>query len=280
MSFIRLERNSYYLVKGLLTGTESVFAPCPLSILEGTIDGIVLVDNHEQPKCAAVLSTDLIGGRLIGDALDSEFNEGFIAMMKEHFLSKNDLSDNFRLFWSSVSETWDELIFRIFGYRVFRISRTQFQFDRDIFEALAPVETPQEGIQRIDAVTIQLHESLRREIEGLWGSSENYLQHDVGWIAVSSDGRVMGRCNAAFVGGGLAELAIQVNKGIRGQGIGFQLARNFIRDCLNRDVTPNWTCDTQNLPSFRMAQKLGFKEDGHYNLFASVYTPMFHEPSR
>jgi RimJ/RimL family protein N-acetyltransferase len=278
MSFVRIESDRYHLVEGLLKGSESVFTPCPLSILEGTIDGIVFVDNQDQPKCAAVLSTDFIGGRLIGDALNGEFNEGFIAMMKEHILSKNG-SSNFRLFWSAASETWDELIFRIFGYNVFRISRTQFQFDKDIFEALAPVET-HPNVHRIDAATINSHESLRREIEGLWGSAENYLQHGVGWVAISSEGRVMGRCNAAFVGGGSAELAIQVNKGVRGQGIGFQLARNFIRDCLDRGVTPNWTCDTQNVPSFKMAQKLGFQADANYNLFASVYTPMFHESSR
>lgn len=278
MSFVRIESDRYHLVEGLLKGSESVFTPCPLSILEGTIDGIVFVDNQDQPKCAAVLSTDFIGGRLIGDALNGEFNEGFIAMMKEHILSKNG-SSNFRLFWSAASETWDELIFRIFGYNVFRISRTQFQFDKDIFEALAPEET-HPNVHRIDAATINSHESLRREIEGLWGSAENYLQHGVGWVAISSEGRVMGRCNAAFVGGGSAELAIQVNKGVRGQGIGFQLARNFIRDCLDRGVTPNWTCDTQNVPSFKMAQKLGFQADANYNFFASVYTPMFHESSR
>lgn len=279
MSFIRIERDHYHVVKRLLTGVESVFTPCPLSILEGTIDGIVFVDNQDQPQCAAVMSIDFIGGRLIGDAVDKEFNDGFIATMKEHFLSKNGLYNHFRLFWSTASETWDELIFRIFGYKAFRISRTQFKFDQHVFESQGPVER-HDGMYRIDAAMLQSHESLRREIEGLWGNTENYLQHDVGWIALSSDGGVMGRCNAAFLGDGLAELAIQVSKSVRGQGIGFQLARNFIQDCLGRGVIPNWTCDTQNVPSFRMAQKLGFREDRNYNLFASVYTPMFHEPSK
>ncbi|MGG1556059.1 GNAT family N-acetyltransferase [Paenibacillus ferrarius] len=278
MSFVRIERDQYHVVKGLISGGESVFTPCPLSILEGTIDGIVFVDNQDHPRCAAVMSSDFIGGRLIGHAVDKEFNEGFIDTMKEHFIS-NVSSSNFRLFWSTASETWDELIFRVFGYKVFRISRTQFKFDRHAFESLGPVETDKDMF-RIDAAMLQSHESLRREIRGLWGSTENYLQHDVGWISMSSDGSVRGRCNAAFLGGGLAEVAIQVNKSVRGQGLGFQLARNFIRDCLNRGVIPNWTCDTQNVPSFRMAQKLGFNEDRKYNLFCSVYTPMFHEPSR
>lgn len=278
MSFIRIEKDQYHVVKGLFSGMESVFTPYPLSILEETIDGIVFVDNQDHPQCAAVMSSDLIGGRLIGHAVDKEFIEGFIATMKEHFFS-NGSSSNFSLFWSTASETWDELIFRIFGYKVFRISRTQFKFDRHVFETLGPVETSKDMF-RIDAAMLQSHEPLRREIQGFWGSTENYLQHDVGWIALSSDGSVLGLCHAAFLGGGLAELSIQVNKSARGQGLGFQLARNFIRDCLNRGVIPNWTCDTQNVPSIRMAHKLGFKEDRTYNMFCSVYTPMFHEPSR
>jgi RimJ/RimL family protein N-acetyltransferase len=279
MSFIRIEREQYHVVRQLLSGSDSVFTPCPLSILEGIVDGIVFVDNQDHPHCAAVLSTDFIGGRLIGQALDTEFCNGFVSMMKEHFFSMNETSSDFRLFWSTASETWDDLIFRIFGYKVFRINRTQFRFDRDVFESLGPAKK-MEAMHRIDSEIIQSNAPLRRELEGLWGSIENYLLHDVGWISLSSDGKLMGRCNAAFLGGGLAEISIQVNKSARGSGLGFQLARNFIQDCLDRGVIPNWTCDTQNVPSFRLAQKLGFEEDSSYHLFASMYTPMFHEPSR
>lgn len=258
MSFIRIERDQYHVVKGLLSGAESAFTPFPLSILEETIDGIVYVDNQDHPQCAAVMSSDFIVGRLIGHAVNKAFNEGFIATMKDHFFV-NGTANDFKLFWSTASESWDEIIFRVFGYNVFCISRTQFEFDRHVFESYEP---------------------LRREIEFLWGSIEKYLQHDVGWVAFSSDGQGIGLCHAAFIGGGLAELSIHVNKSARGQNFGFQLARNFIGDCLNRGVIPNWTCDTQNVPSFRMAQKLGFKENKKYNLFSSIYTPILHEPSR
>ncbi|MFF2016190.1 GNAT family N-acetyltransferase [Paenibacillus sp. NPDC058177] len=278
MSFIRIERDQYHVVKGLLSGEESAFTPFPLSILEETIDGIVYVDNQDHPQCAAVMSSDFIGGRLIGHAVNKAFNEGFISTMKDHFFVNGSAND-FRLFWSTASESWDEIIFRVFGYRVFCISRTQFEFDRHVFESLGLVGND-EGMFRMDAAMLQSYEPLRREIEGLWGSIEKYLQHDVGWVAFSSDGQGIGLCHAAFIGGGLAELSIHVNESARGQGFGFQLARNFIGDCLNRGVIPNWTCDTQNVPSFRMAQKLGFKENKKYNLFSSIYTPILHEPSR
>lgn len=162
---------------------------------------------------------------------------------------------------------------------MFRINRTQFRFDRQQFESLDPIKLS-EGIIRIDKALIESHESLRKEVIGMWGDIENYLRHDVGWIALAPNGTILGRCHAAFVGGKSAELSIEVNKSTRGQGVGYQLARQFIQSCLDRDVTPYWSCDTQNVPSYQLAEKLGFQRDRNYSLFTTVYTPMRHEPAR
>lgn len=281
MPFIRLRPEFYSMVKPLLTVAESAFAPASMSILEGTIDGQVFVNHPTLPTCASVMSKDFVGGRLIGLATDHEFNQGFVSLMTQHISSK-DGSDH-RLFWSTVSETWDDVIFRIFGYRVFRIDRTQFQFNRRAFERLElaePLTTSSATVNRINPDLIARHDSLRKEIEGLWGTADNFLKHGLGWVAISSDNRIVGRCNSAFVGGGAAEVAIWADKAVRGSGIGLHLAQKFIQDCLDNNLVPNWTCDTLNTASSNLAYKLGFTSAQPYFIFTSIYFPMFHEPSR
>ena len=114
VAFIQLNSELYPVVSKMLTGLESSFAPSPLSILEGTIDGKVFVNRAHVPTCAAVMSNNLVGGRLIGRADDLEFNRDFVSLMSQRFSS--DQGAEHRLYWSTVSETWDEVVFRIFGY--------------------------------------------------------------------------------------------------------------------------------------------------------------------
>lgn len=279
MAFIQLERERYDSVKKLFVGKETAFRPSAFFILEGVVDGVVYVDDRTQPKCAAMMSRDYVGGRLVGDASDAVFNEGFVSTMREHFQAARDNGKDLNLFWSAVSETWEALIFRIFGYRIFRIDRTQFEFDRNRYEDLGAVD-PDASFRRIDAEVIASNASLKGEIEGLWGSVENYLAHSLGWVYLSQDGDVAGRCHAAFVGGQLAEVAIRVDSTHRDAHVGYRLAKLFIDDCLDRDLMPNWTCDTLNTASYRLAEKLGFEAATSYYLYTSLYTPLLHASRR
>lgn len=282
VAFIQLNSELYPLVSKMLTGLESSFSPSPLSILEQTIDGRVFVNREDNPTCAAVMSTNLVGGRLIGHADDPSFNHAFIAYMLQHWSGKGARHP---IFWSTVSETWDEVVFRIFGYRALRIDRTQFRFNERTFKALGVKPIPEDAhviLQRIDSNILAQHDALRRELEGLWGSSDQFLKFGGGWIAISEENQIVGRCNSAFVGGESSELAIWIDKSFRGKGLAGSLCQHFIADCLNRGIVPNWTCDTSNTASYDLAKKMGFEPLQTYFLFisASTYTPMYHEPAR
>ncbi|GEO27533.1 hypothetical protein AAC03nite_33180 [Alicyclobacillus acidoterrestris] len=99
----------------ITSGSESVFTPYPLSVLEGIIDGVVFVDRVDSPQCAAVMSSNFVGARLIGDAADETFNAEFVDTMKEHFFAGDLSSRKIHLFWSAASDSRDALIFNIFS---------------------------------------------------------------------------------------------------------------------------------------------------------------------
>lgn len=280
MPFLHLTAESYSVVCTLLTGPESSFSPSPLSILEGTIEGDVFANSADEPTCAAVMSKNLVGGRLVGLADDESFNQGFVSFMKGRLSSAGA---GYPVFWSGVSDTWDEVVFRIFGYRVFRIDRTQFQFNNRAFEVLAPLPPPSGRsltIRRIDERLLDEHVELRNQLAGLWGSVANFLKLGGGWVAISEDDSIVGRCNAAFFGGNSSEVAIWTDKSFRGMGLASHLCQKFIEDCLERKVIPNWTCDTLNKASYNMAVKLGFEPAQSYSMYTSTYAPMDHEPAR
>jgi len=282
MAFVEANRELYPLVGMMLKGLESSFSPSSLSILEGTIEGRVFVNHEHNPTCAAVMSTNLVGGRLIGDASDPQFNSSFVSLMHQHW---SDSGEKHPIFWSTVSETWDEVVFRIFGYRALRIDRTQFRFNRSAFEALAVRPIPEDAqivLRSIDNDILAEQDALRRELEGIWGSSDQFLKFGSGWVAISEENRIVGRCNSSFVGGGSSELSIWVEKSFRGMGLAAMLCHSYIADCLHRNVVPNWTCDTSNTASYDLAKKMGFAPLQTYSLFisASTYMPTYHEPAR
>ncbi|WP_067619474.1 GNAT family N-acetyltransferase [Alicyclobacillus acidiphilus] len=283
MAFVRLTSDKYSSVKSLLMGEEAVFLPSPLSILEGSIDGVVFVDHADNPSCAAIMSPNLIGGRLVGAATEPAFVNGFVETMRQRFTSEHGTVKAPFVFYSTVSETWDSALFEVFGYRIFRTDRTQFRFHRDAFERLPVGQVADEVnvcVRRIDPDVTSAFPELTRNIEGLWGSVERFLHYGCGWVAISEDGRFVGKCYSAFVGGGSAELGIDVDKSLRGSGVGFCLAQRFIQDCLKMDITPNWTCDTLNKASVNLAKKLGFEYERPYYLFTAPFANAYHEPGR
>lgn len=282
MSFIQLNPSEYQQALPLIQDDEQVFLPYALSILEGIIPGSVFVDDRYAPTCTAVIlqnSRNVIA-RLLGNPSNHLFNTGLVEyVQREINLLEDTTGKNLNI--STTTKAWENVIYHAVGYRVLRCLRTKFQFDAADFEhRMSDLAAPDLNglyIRRIDKDLIGSNEQLTQYTETVWNGAENYLKHGGGWVALESN-RMRGFCDALFVGGRQAELNISVGKSLRGRGIGSYLAIQFIRDCLDKGLVPNWTCDSDNVASYHMAQKLGFTPmRGYYDYrtqnFAKDYEP-------
>jgi GNAT superfamily N-acetyltransferase len=76
-----------------------------------------------------------------------------------------------------------------------------------------------------------------------------------------------GICYAAAITDLYAEVDIFVNDNARRKGIAEKLVKKFISECINNKIKPVWDCYTNNLPSVRLADKIGFNKLFVYNYY-------------
>ncbi|MFI4956630.1 MAG: GNAT family N-acetyltransferase [Gammaproteobacteria bacterium] len=98
----------------------------------------------------------------------------------------------------------------------------------------------------------------------LYGSEENFLQHGLGY-ALCHGTRVVSEAYAS-IGGGFAELAVTTHPNFQSRGYATHVSSHLIRDCLNANITPQWSCNVNNTASLNTALKLGF-EISDYHTF-------------
>lgn len=105
--------------------------------------------------------------------------------------------------------------------------------------------------------------SWRDFISLLYGSSELFLHNGFG-VALTDNELVIGEAYAACIGNGFCEVGIVTHPDYRGQGIATQVAAALIKQCLDRQLIPMWSCDSENPASLKVALKLGFVVKRYY----------------
>ncbi|MDT8899744.1 GNAT family N-acetyltransferase [Anaeroselena agilis] len=102
-----------------------------------------------------------------------------------------------------------------------------------------------------------------------WDSVEDFIACGVGVGAFDGDDCI-GVCYSASLADGVAEVDIFVDERYRNGGIGKRLVQAFIGQCRLRNVTPNWDCYTNNIPSLSLADATGFSSRYIYP-FLTIY---------
>ncbi|MEW6755533.1 MAG: GNAT family N-acetyltransferase [Candidatus Latescibacterota bacterium] len=127
----------------------------------------------------------------------------------------------------------------------------------------APVASPPCGVDlvpvngRLLAGGQANADAVAAEVRWMWPSLERYLGH--GWgVAAVAHGEVVGWCTAEFVGPERCSVCLETVEKRRRQGIGTGAGSRLVALSLARGRTPCWECDAANLPSLRLAARLGF----------------------
>jgi RimJ/RimL family protein N-acetyltransferase len=99
---------------------------------------------------------------------------------------------------------------------------------------------------------------VREEIEGMWPSLEDFYQHGFGAAALV-DQRIVSACTAEFMSERHCGIGIATHHDYRQKGLASLCATNFLHQALAKINQPYWECNSRNLPSLRLAEKLGFR---------------------
>lgn len=118
---------------------------------------------------------------------------------------------------------------------------------------------------------------VQAEIAWMWpGAREaalsRFLANGFGSAAVVGQ-RIVCWCTAEYVSAERCGTGIETEADYRRQGIATATAAHFVAAALQRGLTPYWECDSENLPSVRIATRLGFQEEEAATLWVGLFPP-------
>jgi RimJ/RimL family protein N-acetyltransferase len=99
-------------------------------------------------------------------------------------------------------------------------------------------------------------EHIRAEIQWMWPSEERFYQ-GFGWAA-AVDSQLVCWCTAEYLSADRCGIGITTVPAFERRGIATATAGQFVREALQRGLTPYWECRADNIGSNRVAEKLGF----------------------
>ncbi|WP_083677804.1 GNAT family N-acetyltransferase [Paenibacillus sp. FSL R7-0337] len=228
------------------------------SVLDRYIDGDIIID-----KSSALIGISSGIYTVVGD----ETNDDFASRLLHEFKHRERLDQRFTLF--SSSEGWDRRINELLGAKLQRLQRYSFTFNEQRF-----LQSGRAGMQEGFRLNRINEESLEGDrefdaayIRKYWGSLERFADKGFGFFVTERE-VIAGECVSIFSSEQYAEIDILTNPLYRGRGMAGCVAKAFILECLERQITPRWDCDLHNIASIRLAQKLNFTAPETYSLYA------------
>lgn len=227
-------------------------SPVLWAVLKGRHAGRAVVDDVRRPS-QCVLRTDAVltfSSRQIGQP----FLNGAIA----HFRKTGDVW----LVWPTTGPT------RLVAPAGGRVTQRLEFFDCDAdSQVLADLRRRLPDGCEIRPIDRQLLERCewRSDIEFFCGSVDNFLVNGIGLVMMQGD-EIIVEAYASSLGETLAEIGALTREAHRGHGYAPITCAYLIQVCAQRGYGAYWSCDAENEASIRVAQKLGFRREGAYQI--------------
>lgn len=260
-----LNNSDYNKVKPLLDKVDMspTFA---YAVIDGKVSGSIYVDDTEH------LNSVFIGTRsgiyfIVGSAKNEEFNQFF-----QDYFYENKKGNHARFTLFSSSKDWDVVIGTRLMNELNHLRRKSFTFDANSFPNTNIQLSEKYVLRKIDKQIVEVSPEYGPfYYKEYWDSVSNFLKHGIGYC-ILYQGDVACECKSIYVGGNRAEIDIQTEKDHRGKGLAFAIAHVFIKKCLKNKITPKWDCDSDNLASQKLAEKLGFQASRAYSIYSKRKT--------
>ena len=113
-------------------------------------------------------------------------------------------------------------------------------------------------------------EPIRAEIQGMWPSEDRFYAQGLGWAAATAS-QLVCWCTAEYLSATRCGIGIATVPAFERRGIATATAGQFVRDALQRGLTPYWECRADNIGSVRVAEKLGFMLIANERYWAGMF---------
>ncbi|NIV33567.1 MAG: GNAT family N-acetyltransferase [Anaerolineae bacterium] len=252
--------------------------PMMHAVIEGRLRGRVFVDNTTSPV-AAFVWTGTECAYLAGGKESSRFRQALYELVVEEIIPSAQASDREYLSLFSFPESYAAELERLFGPHLpLKTPLSTFAFDEDTFYRRRREPGGSLGsaleLKRIGSAELADPQNayLSGEIETYWDTTERFEDEGCGYCALDGDSLV-GWCYVQAYGHGSQTIDIWTAPSHRRRGLGTLVGAAVIERSLAEGYKPFWICDKANMPSRKLAERLGFHHTGDIDLVDIPFEP-------
>jgi hypothetical protein len=249
------------------------------SVLEGTTQAGVYLDNLDRPRAALAL----VGQRfyLAGEAGDRRFNEALGQLLHETIFPQGLKSGEEMFVLYYAPESWAEPLGQILGERHPIDAPRRYYATRELtshsrkqdWRAKLPEGFELQVVDRSLLAKTQLknHERLVEEVCSERASVEDFLGKSFGVCVVQGD-ELVGWCLSEYNTGQRCEVGIEMMEPYRRRGLGTAAAAALIEKAVLKGIRHvGWHCYASNAGSVGTALKAGLHKKCDYPVFLCWY---------
>lgn len=261
-----LAKSEYIKVKGLIKNTpiNTLFAE---AVIEQKINGKIFVDNTDKPQTCYIIHPYCMT-LLLGNSENGEFNKCF----KDYALNSNNIRKT-NEWMQAFPNSWDNVLPELFGNKLIKSSentrheykglielntRVNFEFsEKDFLRFKTPVIDNDIKIIRTDRQVF-------REMPGsvvpsyFWETEDDFLNNGVGFSLFYKN-KLASTAYSSCINKTQLELGIETVPEFRNNGFAKYVCQALIEYCIENNYEPIWACRLENIGSYKLAQKVGFK---------------------
>lgn len=240
------------------------------SVLDGHTPGWVYADDVEAPRTAWVWNR-MDAMLVAGDAADNEAATALSAVIRDLAVPDARLRgiDELSLFYDGAE--WEaqaraivcpwkpEMAWR----RVHRFDRPSVDWRNSVPPGaqILPIDEGLLGDERLENVR-----AVQGWVLSFWPSYADFVATGFGY-ALEVGERIASWCLTVYASGDRRELGLATVPEQRGHGFATLAAAATVDHAVSHGITPEWHCWDDNLPSIRVAEKVGFVDPDGYSVW-------------
>ncbi len=240
-----------------LTDEIKVERVYPLSMLEGTQEGEIFVDDVERPTVA--LLWHYCGfANIAGD-----YNESFIKEVLDRMQAPTESHSRRLALQTEEDDSLQDILLK--APWVAKHERYVFTF------AGEKNEISHAGKARPEPITSDNYELMRGRIVPTfsWQSKDTFMKNGFGYFLIE-DGQMAACAFSSGISREYVDIGVEAAEDYRGKGYGRIVAAAMVEETLRRGKTPVWGCDIRNEASMRLACSVGFEIVGTHPWYSRM----------
>lgn len=245
----------------------------PASILDGLQTGRILVDNTIVPQAAIFWHYCGIA-YVTGKTENPDFIQTLYKLLDRTYETNQR---NFYLIVAKEAHNWIPLLdsFHENNHDIQKRERNSFIFNQQSFQKnilQTNVTVLPDGFSYFEIQPNHLSLLSGRVIPNYsWDNYNDFFQFGKGFgIYDVTNNRIVSTSFSSGIGDGKIDIGIETQPDYRRMGFATLAAARMIKYSLEKDMLPDWGCDTMNQGSTLTALKVGFEKSTKY----SVYTKL------